>query len=243
MRFLLVDTADPRGSVTLVQPDHELLSLAHPDEEDYSSWLLPAARRVLASAGLTLSGLDAYAVCAGPGSFTGLRVGLATVKAWAEIHGKPIVAVSRLEALTETLAGERIPDEPLVAAFLDARRNQVFAALFERSAGRPAAGGPEAVLPLEAFVRETVRTSAGRPVAWRTPDGALLEALPEWPRLAQEGHRLDPLPTPLGARLALLAGRRLRAGQTTDAIALDANYVRRSDAELHWKDRSSRASP
>jgi tRNA threonylcarbamoyladenosine biosynthesis protein TsaB len=238
MRLLVLDTADPRGSLTVFQPEGGVFSEAHPSEEDYSSWLLPAARRVLAAAGLTLSGLDAYGVCAGPGSFTGLRVGLTTVKAWAEIHSKPIVAVSRLEALAENLPGEQAP-EPFVAAFLDARRKQVFAALFETAADRRLATGPEAVLPLEEFVREALRRSGDRPVCWRTPDAALLEAIPDWPRLVRKGHRLDPLPVPLGARLALLAERKLLAGETTDAIALDANYVRRSDAELFWKESSS----
>src|SRR5215467_7701924 len=105
MRFLVLDTTDSRGSVAVFDgpcPGHVE---AHSGEDDYSSWLLPAAHRCLVKSGLTLSRLDGYAVCAGPGSFTGLRVGLTTVKAWAEIYHKPIAAVSRLESLAASPRG------------------------------------------------------------------------------------------------------------------------------------------
>src|ERR1051326_6652773 len=130
MRFLLVDTADSRGCVALFSRDNLIDCEAHPDAADYSTWLLPASHRILQKSGLSLVDFDAYAVCSGPGSFTGLRVGLTTVKAWAEIHEKPIVAVSRLEALTMFEPAGR---ERFLAAYMDARRDQVFAALYRRA--------------------------------------------------------------------------------------------------------------
>ena len=99
MDFLLLDTADARGCVAVFRDAQLLATLPHPAAEDFSSWLLPAVHRALAQNRLSLGSLDGYAVCSGPGSFTGLRVGLTTVKAWAEIYRKPIAAVSRLEAL------------------------------------------------------------------------------------------------------------------------------------------------
>src|SRR5947209_3380396 len=114
MRFIVVDTADARGSVALVNGT-ELRSIeVHCTDEDYSSWLLPAVNRVLANSSLSLAELAGYAVCAGPGSFTGLRVGLTTVKAWAEIYGQPIAAVSRLRALAAHDSGT---DQHLVASY------------------------------------------------------------------------------------------------------------------------------
>src|SRR5215472_1658650 len=133
MRFLLVDTADSRGFVALVEDGLAQQLAAHPSDADYSSWLLPAVRTLLAQSSVSLAALDGYAVCCGPGSFTGLRVGLATVKAWAEIYGKPVAAVSRLAALATRPADG--PRASFVAAYLDAQRQQVFAALFE-------SGGP-----------------------------------------------------------------------------------------------------
>src|SRR5260370_26361269 len=96
---LAIDTCDARGSVAVLRNDAVLKVLVHDTDEDYSSWLLPAVRECLASGGLQMEQVDAYAAAAGPGSFTGVRVGLTSVKAWAEVYGKRIAAVSRLEAL------------------------------------------------------------------------------------------------------------------------------------------------
>src|SRR5438552_6456154 len=188
MRFIVVDTADARGSVAVFN-DAELLSMeAHSSDEDYSSWLLPAVKRAFSSCSLSLSQLDGYAVCAGPGSFTGLRVGLTTVKAWAEIHTKPIAAVSRLEALAES---DQPIEERLVATFMDARRSQVFAALYARSVDGLVLAGEEAVTPLEDFVARVERESKGQPVRWVSPDAELLEALPDWQVLGAKGHVVE----------------------------------------------------
>jgi len=235
MRFIVVDSADTRGSVAVFNNAELLFVEAHSSDEDYSSWLLPAVKRAFSSCSLSLSQLDGYAVCAGPGSFTGLRVGLTTVKAWAEIHRKPIAAVSRLEAL----AGGQLVQEQLVAAFLDARRKQVFAALYARSVDGLALVGEEAVTPLEDFVARVEGESKGKAVRWATPDAELLEALPTWQVLGAKGHVVEYAATPFALRLGQLAYRKFQTGETTDALFLDANYVRRSDAEVFWKGNRS----
>jgi len=236
MRFIVVDTADARGSVALFA-DLDLLSLeSHSSDEDYSSWLLPAVRRVLANSSLSLAGLDGYAVCAGPGSFTGIRVGLTTVKAWAEIYSKPIAAVSRLAALT--VNGSRA-NEPFVASYIDARREQVFAALYAQLGGRFEPLGEESVSSLANFVSKVKGEVAGKPVRWVTPDPKMLESLPEWPALAASGHIVELAKPPFAPGLGFLANRKFRQGETTDALSLDANYVRRSDAEAFWKGNQS----
>jgi len=235
MHFLLLDTADARGSVALFRSE-ELLALdPHPAEEDFSSWLLPAVRRLLDHNRLTHSDLDGYAVCSGPGSFTGLRVGLTSVKAWAEIHRKPIAAVSRLEAFAagDILSGP--PDPPYTAVFSDARRGQVFAALYDRFSN---AIEPETVIALQTFLGKAGAVARETAILWKTPDPGLLVALPEWRARLQFGDSLEPVDTPFAGRLGRLACRKFLERQTTDALALDANYVRRSDAELTWKDRA-----
>ena len=236
MRFIVVDSADARGSVAVFN-DAELLFIeAHSSDEDYSSWLLPAVKKALSPCSLSLSQLDGYAVCAGPGSFTGLRVGLTTVKAWAEIHRKPIAAVSRLEALA---VGGQPVQEHWVATFMDARRNQVFASLYARSVDGPALAGEEAVTPLEDFVARVEGECKGQTVRWVSPDAALLEALPDWQVLGAKGHVLERVAPPFALPLGQLAYRKFRNGETTDALSLDANYVRRSDAEVFWKGNKS----
>ena len=236
MRFIVVDTVDARGSVALFENSEILGIEEHFGEEDYSSWLLPAVKRVLLKSSLSLPELDGYAVCAGPGSFTGLRVGLTTVKAWAEIYEKPIVALSRLEALT---TGEQFLNEPVVAAFFDARRDQVFAALYRKIGGAYEPMGQESVTSLPAFLDRVRADGAGQPVRWISPDARMLDLQPSWQSLAATGHILQLATPPFAAGLGRLAYRKFRQGETTDAISLDANYVRRSDAEVLWKGNKS----
>src|SRR5260370_42320803 len=98
MILLAIDTCDARGSVAVVRDGAVLKVVVHGSQEDYSTWLLAAVRECLAGAGLKMEEVDAYAAAAGPGSFTGVRGGLTAVKAWAEVYGKKIAAVSRLES-------------------------------------------------------------------------------------------------------------------------------------------------
>src|SRR5258707_1222392 len=198
MKFIVVDTADARGSVAVFENDQPLRVESHSTDEDYSSWLLPAVHRVLAASGLTLSQLDGYAVCAGPGSFTGLRVGLTTVKAWAEIYGKPIAAVSRLEALT---VAHSQPQELFIAAYIDARRQQVFAALYVRGGDTVEPLGEESVTSLPDFMAKVKERANGKPVRWVTPDPKMLESLPAWPSLAASGHIVELAAPPFAGRL------------------------------------------
>jgi tRNA threonylcarbamoyladenosine biosynthesis protein TsaB len=236
MQFIVVDTADLRGSVAVFN-NAELLCLeSHSGDEEYSSWLLPAVRRILSSSSLSLSQLGGYAVCAGPGSFTGLRVGLTTVKAWSEIYEKPIAAVSRLEALAMSNGSA---EQPFVAAFIDARRNQVFAALYTQSPDGLTLAGEEAVTTLQDFVVRVAAESVGQPACWITPDAGLLDALPDWKALEAKGHVVELVAPPFSRLLGQLAYSKFLRGETTDALSLDANYVRRSDAEVFWKGNKS----
>jgi len=236
----MVDTADARGSVALFQDTEIVCQEAHRGEENYSSWLLLAVRRALAACSLSLTELDGYGVCAGPGSFTGLRVGLTTVKAWAEIYGRPVAAVSRLEAfaLTRLLA-----EEEFVAAFADARRNQVFAAIYRRTETSLALRGEESVMRLSDFVTRVNEEVGDPPVCWVSPDADLLRSSPAWPSLATKGHVLQHVAAPFAVPLGRLAVRKFASGETVDAVSLDANYVRRSDAEVLWKGNKSALKP
>src|SRR5260370_35340286 len=98
---LAIDTCDSRGSVAVLRDEAVLKAVAHDSQEDYSLWLLPAVRECLLGSGLRMEGVDAYAVAAGPGSFTGGRVGLTTGKAWGEVYGRRMGGVFRWEAVAE----------------------------------------------------------------------------------------------------------------------------------------------
>jgi tRNA threonylcarbamoyladenosine biosynthesis protein TsaB len=243
MRFLVLDTADSRGSVAVFGGPQLLQLESHSTDEDYSVWLLPAAHRALTKSGLTLSQLDGYAACAGPGSFTGLRVGLTTVKAWAEIYCKPVVGLSRLECLANSPPGAAPATESFVAAGFDAHRNQIFAALYRTSERGLRRLGDELVIGPADFLGKIADVCQGHPVRWRTPDPQLLTSQPAWSVLSSQGHVLEEVQPPFADRLGWLALEKFRRGETQDALSLDAEYVRRSDAELFWKRNPSGFRP
>lgn len=230
MLILALDTCDARGGIALLRDDLLVDSEPHTTTEDYSSWLLPAVARVLTRASLTHRQVELYAVAAGPGSFTGVRVGLTTVKAWSEVYGQRIAAVSRLEAV----AAEGTGSAPHVAAFIDARRNQIFAALYRREGSALPRIEEEMVIAPDKFL-EYCRAKAGSDrIDWVSTDPICLTQMPEWqPRSLKETiQEVSPLLAPrIGLIGLLLAGQ----NHLTDALSLDANYVRRSDAELFWK--------
>ena len=231
MITLAIDTCEARGSVA-VRRDGAVLALKkHEDSTDYSAWLLPAVDEVLAKAGIPLQAVDLLAVATGPGSFTGLRVGLTTVKAWAEVYGKPIVGVSRLEAM----ARSRETGPGFVAACYDAHRGQLFAGVYRCLNGRRERVGEELVISPEEFV-ELVDAEAGEEkVSWVTLDSELMSNLDSLKQRLAHGDSLCGCAPELASAIGALAEERAAKGELTDPLALDANYVRRSDAEIFWK--------
>jgi tRNA threonylcarbamoyladenosine biosynthesis protein TsaB len=210
-RILAVDTTHEHGSIALGE---DVARIDAPS--GFAHVLYPHLRSLLDRHGLSVGDIDCFAAAAGPGSFTGVRVGLACIKGLAEAAGKPGVAVSNLEALA------RFGSAPLRAVLLDARRGQIYGAVYD------AAGGivvPEAVVTLAGWL-------AGLPAAdleFIAPDFTPFgDALPPAPRVTA-GHAL-------AGAVARIAAERLARGEARDPAALDANYVRRSDAELFWKE-------
>ena len=169
--------------------------------------------------GVKTRDVDCYAAASGPGSFTGVRVGLACIKGLAEADGKPAVAVSNLQALSV------FGSAPLRAVVLDARRGEAYGAVYD-AAGKLVLL-PESVGPLAAWLAQL-------------PEGHLdfvtgdLELPLAGTRF--EHARVLQAPRALAAAVGQLALAAYRAGQAADPAALDANYVRRSDAELFWKE-------
>lgn len=235
MILLSIDTCDARGGVSVLRDSAVLHSMAHQLDEDYSSWLLPATEQVLRTAGLNLPQVDAFVAASGPGSFTGIRVGLTTVKAWAEVYRKPIAAVSRLEALASLSESKG----PLVAAFIDARRGQLFGGLFQCTNGRAQVLGSEAVIDPERFLDFAAAEASGRAVGWVSLDPHVVEGLPGWANRAAKGESIQHITSLLSPEIGKIGHRALAEGRGVDVLSLDANYVRRSDAEIFAKGSSS----
>ena len=129
MLIFALDTSTPSGSFALLRDGAIVGQCAVIPDESYSPNLLRYAASLLESSRISLEQIDLFAVCAGPGSFTGLRIGLTTAKGWSEIWNKPIAAVSGLEAVAAQAAPSCAAGS-LLGAVLDARRGQIFGGLF-----------------------------------------------------------------------------------------------------------------
>jgi tRNA threonylcarbamoyladenosine biosynthesis protein TsaB len=230
MLSLAIDTSTPSGSVAVLQEERVLGMLGIAAEETYSSRLFREVRYLLAELRLSLERFELFSVAAGPGSFTGLRIGLAAAKGWAETFSKPAVGVSVLEAI----AAEAAIPAPVLISLLDARRGQVFGAAFERDGSRLARRGEEWVLTPEEALRQIgeVATDGSIALVSPTPE-AIQTALDRSPLCHTPVERVSPF---LANVIGRLGYRRAICGEASDAIGLDANYVRRSDAELKWRE-------
>jgi len=130
VRVLAVDTTSPRASVALSGPAGILAEERSVSEAGHSRWVLPAIETLLRSQALEPAAIDLFAVTTGPGSFTGLRVGLGTVQGLALASGKPCVGVPTLDVLAYTARGA---SETLVA-LMDAFRGEVFSGIYDAQA-------------------------------------------------------------------------------------------------------------
>ena len=145
MRVLAVDTTTERGSVAVTEGDSVSGEVRLLSSEGHSRRLLPAVDFLLQSLGLRAADLDAFAVTTGPGSFTGLRVGLSTVQGLALGTGKPCLGVSALDVLAARNAGAA----SAIVALMDAYRGEVYGALYDgegRIVGEASVGRPDTIV-------------------------------------------------------------------------------------------------
>jgi tRNA threonylcarbamoyladenosine biosynthesis protein TsaB len=211
VRVLALDTTGPRGSLAVASEEGPLAEARVSTGEGHSRWVLGAVDALLAGLRLRVEDLDALAVTTGPGSFTGLRVGLGTVKGLALASGRPCVGVSTLEVLAQSASA----GADTVVALVGASRGDVFCGAFDadgRALREPGAG------PLEDALRGLPAGAAfvGEPAAERR------EAI----RAAAPGAQFPPWEAFLAATLARAALRRVAAGEVVAASVLRPVYLR-----------------
>ncbi len=228
MLLLAVDTSGKNGSIALAraipgQREIDVLEVIPLAGGAFSAQLIPQIARLLAKRNYSKHDLEGFVVATGPGSFTGLRVGLAAIKALAEALQKPIVAISLLEAV----AGRgTAPGRTL--AVLDAGRDDVYVGDYQHdaAAGVPGRGHSERLLSREEFIGEAKLASRKTIV---TPDAGLAE------KIRAAGIQIELVLHPDGGVLARLGWEHLQLGNTVAPEELEANYLRRSDAEIFSK--------
>jgi tRNA threonylcarbamoyladenosine biosynthesis protein TsaB len=220
MVILAVDTSGRHGSIALCRGDatsFEVLGLSLLEGGTYSARLIPAIGDLMSGAELTKSQIDGLVVVDGPGSFTGLRVGLSTVKALCEILQKPLAVVSMLEALVITYGN----DGESVTAVVDAGRGEVYVGEFSVS-GKSASLVQQSIQKLDEFLQQA-----------RSAELRILTTLPTLAEaLAATSSKVATVDAVHADAIARIGLRKLLAGKVADPATLDANYIRRSDAEL-----------
>jgi tRNA threonylcarbamoyladenosine biosynthesis protein TsaB len=239
-----IDTSGRNGSVALVRyagevasgvtidsAQFDVLEFASLQGGDYAERLLPMLAAALERQGLSKKDIELFVVASGPGSFTGLRVGLSTVKALADALEIPIAAVSVLEAVA--LAARR---EGRVIAALDAARGEVYAGEYTVSGeygAFPVRTEHEALSTIDDFC---TWLGARIPVPTTfTPDAVLAE------QVKKSGSPAEELARPSADFYARAGLMKFAAGLTVTPEALDANYIRRSDAEILGKPNLAKA--
>ena len=216
MRVLAVETSTLAGGVALLDGESVRGEYVLDVRTTHSERLMSAIDRVLADAGWTVRDLEALAVAIGPGSFTGLRIGLSTVKGLALALGIPIAPVPTLDAMAAALPWAALPVCPVI----DARKREVYTCLYRWDGARMRREWEYLAIPPDELARRldepTILLGDGAP-AIRTP----LARLAPPPRRA---------PSP--AFVGYLGLEHLRAGSTVSAADLAPLYLRPSEAEL-----------
>jgi tRNA threonylcarbamoyladenosine biosynthesis protein TsaB len=237
VRILAVETSTRTGALALLEAGVVIAESRVNITVTHGERLMVAIDGVLRSARRELSEVDAFAVALGPGSFTGLRIGLSTVKSLAFATGRPVAGVPTLDALAWSLPFCAHP----VCPVLDARKNEVYAAVYRTREGRLEVLEPaRAVAP--ATLAEDLRARLDEPVVFLGDGvapfaGVLTEVLGTRARLAPAALRL-----PSAVTVGELAGRALAGGETMDPAGLLPIYLRPSEAELA-RERRQRVGP
>lgn len=225
MLLLVTDTSGRQGRVALARADEtghiEVIEEVPLAGGAFSAQLVPQIAMLLAKHALSKADVDTFVVVSGPGSFTGLRVGLAAIKALAEILHKPIVAVSLLEVIA--LTSHR---EGKIVAALDAGRGEVYAGEYEITA-------QSVTVSQERLLGKDELLSLSNEWAIATPVASLADAARagKLPVLMIDEIRAE--------MIAQVGWKKLQSGETVTPENLEANYIRRTDAEIFAKPSSS----
>lgn len=221
--LLTIDTSTPAGSVALSRGEELIGEVLLNLRSTHSDRLLPAVQHLLRDAELQLEELDAFGVVLGPGSFTGLRVGIATVKGLALAVAKPVVGVSSLQTLAMQVPYPAYP----MSVWLDARKQEIYAGRYHWEGGLPVAIDTERVAPPEVLLEEIsddmLFVGSGA-VAYRS----LIVR-----RLGSRAHFVPwPLQQPRASSAAALALVALRNQEIIPLEVLEPRYIRLSEAEI-----------
>lgn len=214
--ILSLDTTAEFGSIALSEEDRVIEEVLLHSPDGFGHVLYGRLEQLLERHRVRIGDIQCFAAASGPGSFTGVRVGLTAVKGLAFASGKPVAPVSNLQALAW------FGSAPLRATVLDARRGEVYAAVYDQALELVQ---PEQVIRFKDWLEQLAEGD----IEFVSTDFA--------PFLSLVDNRVPIVTAPrvLAGAIGRIAWKRFQAGQTCAPGEVDANYVRRSDAELFWK--------
>ena len=222
MKILGVDTSTPIGSVALIDDDNVVAEHTLDIVRAHSSRLMPAIDSVLKWGDITVNDLDGCAVGIGPGSFTGIRIGVATIKSICYAVDKPIVGVSTLEAIAYNLRWS----SSIICPLLDARRSETYGAIFEGNTNWERLS-EDLCLPIDALLDRIKEGTPADCVINFVGDGLATYGDAVRENLGDRVHFADAIfNVPRGATIAYLGAQRLQQGDSDSYWTLVPNYVR-----------------
>jgi tRNA threonylcarbamoyladenosine biosynthesis protein TsaB len=223
MKILAVDTATRSCSVAIVDQGSLLAEITTVSGQTHSKHLMDMIHAVLQTANLTVSDVDGWAVSAGPGSFTGLRIGMSTIKGLAVASGKPVAGVSSLEVL----AWQVLPCSDLMCPMLDARKGQVYCARYRSVSGALVQELPAVVLSPGQAVRDINKRCVFVGDGAQHYESVIVSSLGDCARIAFDGQHII-----RASSVAWLSLQHFESGHSDDPARLVPYYIRKSDAEL-----------
>ena len=229
MKILALETATVAGSVAIVDDNKGLIGEVRVDVKvAHSERLMPSVEWLLNASGLSINDIDAFAVSIGPGSFTGLRIGLSTAKGLAFSTGKPLVPVKTLDAFARTL----VYCSYTICPMLDARKNEVYAGLYRWEDDLCKKIMPETAISPETLLSEI---KGNGPLLF-TGDGTL-----KYHEVIEETLKKDAVfapsyrMSPSASSVAEIAFETLEQSDLPDPVSIIPFYIRKSEAEVLWK--------
>lgn len=229
MKILALDSSGLTASVAVVSDQELIAEYTVNYEKTHSQTLMPMLQEAAGRIGLDLQSVDAIAVANGPGSFTGLRIGVATVKGLALALDKPVIAIPTVDALAYNLAGA----SGLVCPLMNARRNQVYTGIYRFADGKMEIVKEQCALALDEILDELEQMH--EPVTFLGDGVPVFRDQIEQRKL---NHRYAPVHLALqrGGSVGALALEYAKEGKQIHADALSPDYLRMSQAERERKE-------
>jgi len=227
MNILAMDTSSLTATVAVISDEKLLGEYSASNKLAHSQTILPMTEELLKNLDMSLKDIDVFSVCVGPGSFTGLRIGMATIKTFCQALSKPVIGVSSLDAMAYSFFGT---DEYTICPIVDARRGEVYNALYEN--------GSKTVGDRAIYIDELLEELEGKKVLF-CGDGVLSFG----DKIKEKDNKLwkiapQNLILPKASSVAISAYYRALNNDFDDAFTLEPAYLKKPQAERELEERN-----